>query len=426
MSLLQDRAASLADALDRHADAGQVLINTQLAINTQIRLLAEAVDQTEAQLQAQAARLAQPPAPTGVWGPGPFSGLRWWSGVAWRGIAADAFNAFVSGPRGGRKVDLVQLFSPANPPLAHDWAMIAGGPGEDPSKLDGTLTTTRGGKQAALIWTDPVIAGLPVIYSLRTVPTGASSNEGGRNPAVWDDIAKGGFDGVFTMLGRRFGYLDDRHRRTALMVLEPAWEMSGDWYPWSIAGVLSDNRWCYQVFPDAWARIVDGIRAGYLRETGRNCPYLFLFRPGRLVLGAGVRLDRYLPPSGTWDCLGITCHDNAPWCCAEAPRACWTPAVGKAGVVQMEGLELLAEQAERYKKPIVIAEWAGYPPESQNYKSSPQGEFFVQAMWDFFSEHTHLVAAECFFDRGETTFISRPDWSASKAYRRLWGRADGG
>jgi hypothetical protein len=418
MSILRERAAALADALEQHADASSVLIDAQLAVNQAVARLAEAAEQTEAQVQALTDRLAQPPVPNGPWGPGRSSGLRWWSGVALRG-GSGSLAGFVAGPRAGRKVDLVQVFSPGNEGLRDTWDHIAGGPGEDASVLDGTLTTTKGGKQGQLIWADPVIGGLPVAFTIRPIPT-VASNEDGRNPAVWQEIASGARDQVYRMLGRRMAFLDQRHGRTAPLILEIAHEMSGGWYPHSIEGALPDGRFVWQIFPAAWDRIVDKIREGYLSLGGKLCPYQFVFRPARGVLAGGVRMDRYLPPPGTWDALGITQHDNTPCATAESPRACWQPAL-KNGRAEMEGLLLLAELAEKYRRGIAILEWSPYPPESTTYRSGPDAAVFIQAMWDFCSQHSHLLAAECYFDRAACGMTERPGWSASLAYRERWG-----
>jgi hypothetical protein len=420
MSILRERASALADVLDRHAQASAALIDAQLAVHRGIELLAEAVDQTEAQVQALNDRLAQPPVANGPWGPGERSGHRWWSGVAFRGTIPPLL-AFVQGPRAGVKIDLVQVFSPGNAGLNDSWEHIAGGPGDDPTKLDGTLTMTRGSKQAAVIWTDPLTGGLPVAYTIRPIPS-CASNEDGKNPAVWEEIAKGEHDSVYRMLGRRMAHLDQKHNRTAPLILEIGHECSGGWYPHSIEGALPDGRFVWQIFPGAWARIVEGIRQGYLSLGGKYCPYLFVFRPARGVLAGGVRLDRYLPPPGTWDAIGLSQHDNAPMCSAANPRACWSPSVRKDGTVEMEGLLLLAEIADRHRRAIAIFEWAGYPPDTATvYPGNPEGERFVAAFWDFCRTHSHLIAAECYFDRGATGFAERPDWSASIAYRARWG-----
>jgi hypothetical protein len=420
------RAVALAEGIDRSATQLATLAHDQNSLSQVLVLAAHAIDRLKVETAALADALAQPvppPPENGPWGRGRASGMPWWSGMAWRGNAA-SWQAFVAGPRNGVGCDLLQLFGPSSEPLAHSWDALAGGAGDSPETTDGVLTFSKGSKQGQVLWGDPATRALPIAYTIRPVPIDpAASNEDGRNPGTWESIAKGEHDDVWRRLGMRLAYQDQKWGRTAPLVLEIGHEMSGAWYQHSIHGQLPDGRWCYEIFPTAWARIVENIRAGCLKQAGKQCPYLFIFRPGRCALPAGVRLDRYLPPPGTWDAIGITCHDNQPWCTTTVPRACWTPALDKSGSVDMEGLELLAEVAEKYRKGIAIVEWAPYPPESTTYRSGPDAGIFVQAMFDFFREHSHLVACECYFEREACSLTSRPDWSATQAYRRLWGTA---
>jgi hypothetical protein len=364
----------------------------------------------------------------GPWGRGPVSGLPWWSGVSWRGLGAMA--DFVAGPRRGRGVDLIQMFAPVQQGLADSWDMLAGGAGDDPATHDGVLTCTKGGKQASWIWGNPVTRATAIAYTIRVVPINeADSNENGRNPRVWEDLAAGKRDDVWRRLGRRFAWNDRQFGRTAPLLLEPAWEMSGGWYPHSIAGAVPpaalglQSKAAWELFPEAWARIVGGIRAGYREQSGQpgeHCPYLFVFRPARATLD-GVRLDKFLPCPSTWDALGLTAHDNAPVTSAAAPRASWHPHHDKHGKCTMEGWTLLAEIARKYRRGIALLEWAGYPEDSITYRSG-DGGLFVRSLWDFLQEHRELVAAECFFDREATSLTSRPTWAASRVYTELWGQ----
>jgi hypothetical protein len=353
----------------------------------------------------------------GPWGRGPVSGLPWWSGVSWRtpGTLAE----FVAGPRAGRGVDLVQMFAPVQQGLAHSWDMLAGGAGDDPGTHDGALTCTRGGKQGWHIWANPALRALPIAYALRIVPEGPESNADAKNPKVWEDIASGKRDDVWLRLGNRFAWNDRMFGRTAPLILELGWEMSGDWYPWSLCGLIGEQP-AHELFPEAWARIVTGIRRGYRAQAGVHCHYQFVFRPGRVTLD-GVRLDRYLPPPGTWDALGVSAHDNAPVTSAATPRASWHPHHDKDGKCLMEGWTLLAEVARRYRRGVAILEWGGYPDDSVTYKSG-DGGLFVRSFWEFLQEHAELVVAECFFDREATSFLARPAWTASRTYTELWGQ----
>jgi hypothetical protein len=420
MSILRERAAALADALERHADASSVLIEAQLAVHAEVKLLAEAAEQTEAQVQALTDQLAQPPVPNGPWGPGRSSGLRWWSGCAFTSL--EKLQAFVAGPRCGRPVDILQLFGPSEAGLAHSWDAIAGGPGDSPEATEGLMTMRRGAKQGTVIWLDPVTSKLPICYTIRPIPIDpAVSNEDGRRPESWLEIKDGLRDDVFLRLGRRLAYQDAKNGRTAPLILEIGHEMSGAWYGHSIHGRLPDGRFAYEIFPDAWDRLTDKIREGYTRQAGRQCAISFCFRPARGVLPGGVRMDRYVPPAGSWDLIGLSQHDNEPMCCAAAPRANWA-AFERKGMVVMEGLLAVAELADRFRKGIGLFEWAGYPPDATAYPGNPEGgAAFIEAMWTFFAEHSRLVAAETFYDRGNTSFTTRPDWSASIAYRARWG-----
>lgn len=356
----------------------------------------------------------------GPWGRGPVSGLPWWSGVSWR--TPGTLDMFVAGPRAGRPLDLVHFFAPAGPGLAQTWDALAGGAGDDPGTHEGALTFTKGGRQAFWIWSDPTVRAMAVAYSLRVVPASeADSNENGRRPQTWEEIAAGKRDDVWRRLGSRFAWLDRQFGRTAPLLLEPAWEMSGGWFPWSLAGRCGDTGpWAWELFPAAWARIVGGIRAGYRQQAGQHCAYSFVFRPARAVLD-GVRLDRYLPCPSTWDAIGVSAHDNAPVTSAATPRASWQAHHAKDGKCLMEGWALLADIARRHRRGVALLEWAGYPGDSITYRSG-DGGLFVRSLWEFLQEHSELVCAECFFDREATSFISRPAWTASRTYTELWGQ----
>lgn len=342
-----------------------------------------------------------PPAKAGAWGKGPKSGLPWFSGA--RCQSQSQLDGWLKAGRPTKPVDVITCMSGGN--MAETWAEVAGGATDSPDELKGLLSLTEGQRSARFIW--QTFPDLPAVYTMRPIPL-TDSNQGGKNPRVWERIAKGEMDWVWIRQGRKLGGLDARFNRIAPTILEIGHEMTGAWYPHSIHGAVP---W----YPTAFARIVASIRKGYRVQTGKDCPYLFWVRPSRGVKACGVWTDAILPPAEAYDGLGLSQHDNHTSACTpDSPRRNWT----RDGI--NEGLENVAELAEARGKLMGFWEWSSHHPDA-SWNSGPHPDVFTRSMWDFLNANLSRLVGETYFLSSETTFAGHPDWPGTIEYRRTWG-----
>jgi hypothetical protein len=352
---------------------------------------------------------------TGAWGAGPRSGDRWWTGF---GHAPEDISAFENWR--GRACDILMYFAPAQN-FNNSWDDIAGGPGDDPSELGGTLLLHRGSEAAWRIFS--VHKERPAHFCIPLVPREAS-NRRGANPKVWWDIAAGEHDVHFRRLGRRMAYLEEAHGRSPStpLMLDLGWEHSGRWYHWSIAGSY-EGKPAHTRFPVAFARIVDAIRRGYRSHADRDCPYKFVWRPSRQAVERGVRHAAFYPGDEVVDLIAISVHDNEPqvrpdnW---KSRRRPW-PDEDKP---DSEGWDPMAELAQHRSKPLCFPEWSPQRVDEPNIAASPYPGEFVRMVRSYIEEHVELFAYDCYFHGKVSSMLDHPDWEGSIEYRRLWGKAD--
>ncbi len=341
------------------------------------------------------------PKPVVSWGPGPNSRLPWLSGCRYQNVSQPA--GFIKLGRPNRQVDIYQCFS--GPEQANTWDDVAGGKTDNPQEWSGVLSLTRGQKGVKFLWDE--FTELASILTIRPVPE-VASNRKGANPGVWRQIRNGDHSGIYRRLGRKFAGLDERFGKRSRVIIEIGHEFTGDWYAHSIHGAAGD-------FPDAWARIVTAIRAGYREVAGKDCPYFFCVRPDRQANVDGRRIDQLLPPDETWDLAGLSQHDNHTSACTpDKPRRNWK----RDG--KFEGLETLAEIAQAKGKRLCFSEWSSHHPDA-DWNSGPHPDIFTRSMWDFFNAYKELMAAETYFLSSSTEFAGHTDWAGTKAYRELWG-----
>jgi hypothetical protein len=367
----------------------------------QLSALLDTASVGAAKVQELATPVLPPPSVKG-WGPGPKSGLPWHSGARCQSVAQVL--AFIRAGRPGKDLDVIQCFNGRE--QADTWDEVAGGKTDSLTEFSGTLSMTEGQKGASFIWKQ--FPDLAAVLTYRPIPE-TESNRKGKNPQVWQKIAAGDFDWAYRRAGRKFAGLDAQFPRTGRLALEIAREFTGDWDQHS---AVNAAQW----FPDAWARIVNGLRAGYRDGSGgKDMPYQICLRPARNPIANGVWTEAWLPPSETWDLIGISQHDNgwAP-CTPQDRRRNWRRD-GNA-----EGLDNIAEIAIKRDKGIFIAEWSSHHPDSDN-KSGPHPDLFLQSMFDWFMAVKDRLAGETYFLSSDTTL--EPNWPATAAYRRLWGGA---
>lgn len=345
----------------------------------------------------------------GPWGKGPKSGLPWYSGACINDLAGIINWEKVARPT--RPCDILQLFAPRK--SLQKWDDIAGGQGDDPSKLEGQLsfTNTKSRRPALTIWKE--VPTIPCVYTMWIIPA-ESGNQGGKNPQVWFDLANGKYNDVYRRLGRRFAYLDGKYPREKL-IIEIAHEFTGGWYEHSVYGVVNKVP-AWQKFGTAYDRIVENIRKGYFEVARKNCPYLFWVRPARSTIDKGIWLDSHLPSLESFDGIGLSQHDNlASSCTPENPRINWT-----RQKESFEGLVNIAEMAKKWGKYIGFFEWSSHHPDA-GWSSGKRPDLFTRSMWDFFNQYSDNLLGDTYFLSSETQMIGKADWAGTTEYQKTFG-----
>lgn len=339
----------------------------------------------------------------GAWGRGPKSGLPWYSGARCSNDATVA--KFVDTVRPGKPIDMIQCFT--GPEQAKTWEDCAGGATDAPDEFDGLVSLKRGQQGAKFIWqTHP---DLDAVLTTRPIPE-AASNRNGQRPQSWKAYADGDLSWVSKRLGRKFAGLDAKYPRTGRTIIEIAHEFTGSWYAHSI-----DNA--HQYFAEAWRQIVTAIRAGYREVAGRDCPYLFCLRPAREPVANDVWTEAWLPDPDFWDIIGLSQHDNqwAP-CTPDEPRLNWRR------YRKAEGLDNIAEIADRNDRLVGIYEWSSHNPGGE-FDSGPNPDIFTRSMFDWFSrpDIRAMSAGECYFLSSGSTPVGWPNWKGTTELKATWG-----
>jgi hypothetical protein len=347
-----------------------------------------------------------PPPPPGKvgWGRGPVSGQPWWSGVRYPTAGLPKLNPWIKAARPGIECDIFQMF--VGPEQAQTWIEVAGGPDDGITNLKGQLAFREGVSSARFIWTD--FPSTRAVMTIRPIPE-EQSNKNGKDPSGWIATANGERDWVWNRFGGKVAQLDEKYPRKQPIVFEIGHEFTGSWYWHSIDG-------CWKHFPAAWAKIVNGIRKGYRSVSGKDCPHLFWLRGSREHVEGAVTED-WLPSAETWDGIGLSQHDNHWSAVTPAdPRLNWRR------TAKCEGLENIAEIADKARRPMGFWEWSSHLPGAQ-WNSGPHPDVFTQSMFDFFmaAAKAGLMAGETYFLNDGTTMVGNPDWPGTVAYRATFG-----
>lgn len=350
---------------------------------------------------------------SGGWGAGPRSGDRWWTGFG--DVTGNSLGLVAAFERlRNRPVDIVAVWAPKG--QIETWDDIAGGPGEDPTAIGGTLT--KGVNNRKVIWDNPATRALPVHLNLVLVPPG-QGNRQGRNPGVWWDYADGAYDGHWRRLGRRLAHLDAVSGRTAPLVLDLGWEHSGPWYAWSIAGAR-DGVPAHTKFPLAFARIAAAVRAGHRAYAGRDCPYRFCWRPSRVAVAAGVPHRAFYPGDESVDLMGMSNHERDPYL-TPAGWATRTSPWPAARAFTREGWDPFFDFCESRGKKACFPEWSPLQTDPE-VEPSPYPEELIRLTRAYMERRSPLFAYDCFFNGDGSKITANPAWGGTTEYVKLWGR----
>ncbi len=172
-------------------------------------------------LAAAAAQESAPRAAAGQFGPGPFSGLPWFSGQ-WMNGDQDRLKEFEQ-YRGFPSDSATQSM-----PGTNAWHEVAGCASAEAADAEfrqapGEFVPSFKGVFAEASWKSHIWGDYPATEARKklihlgwmdTIPreVGNGNNKNGR---LWFDVKNGAADKYFFLLGRKFAYLDERHGDTA-------------------------------------------------------------------------------------------------------------------------------------------------------------------------------------------------------------------
>ena len=210
------------------------------------------------------------------------------------------------------------------------------------------------------------------------------------------------------------GAADDAIRRAARqlreidgpVLLEPAWEMNGNWsYPWQ-GEANGKNEQAPARFGAAWRRLVDLFRD----ELGSNVRWVFSPNVGNPVAGAAGEdhwnwYGNYYPGDAWVDYVGA--HGfNAPSLWRAPYRDFRTLFDGE------ETGRMLSDLAARYPdKPIIIGEFA-----SEESPGRDKGEW-IRSAYRFLQSHPRVVGAVWFNMKKESDWQVDSSAAALVAFR---------
>lgn len=175
------------------------------------------------------------------------------------------------------------------------------------------------------------------------------------------------------------------------VILRPAWEFNGGWYPWGAKGKTKD-------FIAYWRRIVKTIRAVPGAENVKFC-----WNP---TLG-----DQDFPADEAWpgdayvDYVGVDVYDETwnentyPWPADAAPeviearhKKVWTEWI----LHSPRGLVFWAKFARDHDKPLAVPEWGLNRREDGH--GGDDDVHFIEQMHAFIHDPANRVAFHCYFD----------------------------
>jgi hypothetical protein len=217
-------------------------------------------------------------------------------------------------------------------------------------------------------------------------------------------------------------YLDDRHGRSAPLILDLGWEQTGPWYPWSISGER-DGAPTYSQFPLAFARIVAAMREGHRAYAGKDCPYKFCWRPSRQTVAPGVHHTAFYPGDEVVDLMGVSHHERDPYLTADnwdSRTKPWPP----GEKFTRDGWDPFFDFCAQRGKVACFPEWSPIEASSE-FKPSPHPEEFVKLTRSYMEDHLSLFAYDCYFNGDDSKITDSPDWEGTREYVRLWGRGTG-
>jgi hypothetical protein len=294
-------------------------------------------------------------------GPGPLSGLPWHSGCSLSGIGA--FEAYR-----GRRCDGYTMWN-----LHKTWTDI-------PSFNGGFSTLVK----------------LPGRIS-RALSPFPDSNSAVDNPGLWDNAARGAYDGVHTLFAQKLA----ASGRTNVIV-RIGWEHNHT-FPWYSGG----NPKGYKT---AFRRIADILRR-------HNPTVLIDWTSVKKGYQKFSVLETY--PGDDWvDIIGVDYYDGFP---ALNDQATWDKQHNALYHGGPWGLGAWLAFAKSRGKRLSLPEWGIPAGKSPGSKDNP---FYIQKMFEFFTANATSIAYEHYFNQKPRHQLTPNDVNplSSAKYKQLWGR----
>ncbi|MEK0082112.1 hypothetical protein [Benzoatithermus flavus] len=343
----------------------------------------------------------------------PISGLLWPSGL---GNAADEIEAFER----WRKAPCGVFAGWTNiQKAAQTWDDFMGGPKGRYEEL-GALFSKLGAyniNKAAQVLPKQV----PLVWIFPLLPQEAgNSGKGGqwKNPGIWRRLTDPNGDlalwkDVWFNIGARLVvWLDQHGRAYDTLTMDIGWELTGNWYPWSIGPDVDG-------FKPAWRTAIDSLRAG-LRHMSAKAEHAV--KIGWRVAGSRItdnqhHIDRVYPGDAWVDVIGRSLH--------EGPKGQWGRAEGWKRELdgdggRLDGLEMVLAFARSQGKKFGVFEWnlawkqgdPAFPP-----SEDPAGA--MANIFAFFRANATEIAGECYLHNRNTRLIDNQDnWAGAAEYLR--------
>ena len=282
------------------------------------------------------------------------------------------------------------------------WDQFRTGKGGEGTYLLNAMALSRRGSPSSF----------PIRWCRRT-----HSNRGCKNPAVWDQFARGEFDDHYRVMAQNFKKLAQQYGRDpSNHVFRLGWEMNGEHYPWSICTKVTE-------FKQSWERATRIIRA--------EIPgVLFDFSPAHRYVGyttglnyngsAGVNLAGFLPDPSTYDVISISHHDVRPFTTSDSV---WQSSIyDPPKSARKIGLKELVDTATANGKKFALTEWAPQMADcGDDHPQSADPALFLKKTYEFLWANRSKVAWDTYFATACTQLHNRSTTDAARTYKELWG-----
>lgn len=346
----------------------------------------------------------------------PISGLLWPSGLGNAAEQIEAFERWRGAPCG--------VFAGWTNirDATQTWEGFMGGPKGRYEEL-GPLFSKKGAyniNQAARI----LPAHVPLVWIFPLLPAEAGNHgKGGkwRNPGVWRRLTDPNGDlelwkEAWLNIGARLVvWAEKAGRPYDGLTLDIGWELTGNWYPWSIGPDIEG-------FKPAWRAAVDSLRAG-LRQMAPDAERAV--KIGWRVAGSRItdnqhHIDRIYPGDDWVDVIGRSLH--------EGPKGDWHTAEGWQRELdgdkgRLDGLQTVLDFARSRGKKFAVYEWnITWKEHDPDFPPSKDPAAAMANIFSFFRANAADLAGECYLHNRNTRLIDNDaDWAGAAEYRRQIG-----